>query len=257
MNVPVQVSPLPAPTGRPQQIRTTPQHLLVSFVLLVTSMLVTVQFRTEQTIQRTLGIATPQLQELGFRLRRAEAARQTLEQQVVMLREQVAAVIEAVGEEQEGLRQMTAEIDELRALAGLTPVAGPGVVVEIRDSVRKPAPDQDPNDVLVHYTDLQAVVNDLWAAGAEAIAINDERLTVASSIQCVGTTVLVNRRRMAPPFRIVAIGDAAVLEAYMVRRGGVVGLLRAYGFPVQVSRHQRLTLPAYRGPIPAAGQARP
>ena len=96
---------------------------------------------------------------------------------------------------------------------------GPGIVIEIRDSMRSLPAGADPNDVLVHYTDLQSVVNELWAAGAEAVAVNGERFTVRSSIRCIGTTVLVSGRLMAPPFRIQAIGDPGRLAAYVGRRG--------------------------------------
>jgi uncharacterized protein YlxW (UPF0749 family) len=79
---------------------------------------------------------------------------------------------------------------------------------------------ENPNDVLLHYTDLARIVGDLWAAGTEALTINDERFTATSGIECVGTTVLVNRRRIVPPFRIAAIGDPEVLVRSMARPGG-------------------------------------
>lgn len=226
--------------------------LLIAVVTLLVAVLLVTQFRTERSIRRTLGVTTPQLEELGYRLRRAESIRRALEQQVVTLREQVAAMGRAAGREEAGLRALSEEMERLRAFAGFTPVAGPGVVVEVRDSSRDLAPGQDPNDVLVHYTDLQTLVNELWAAGAEAMAINGERFTVTSSIQCVGTTVLVNKRRITAPFRIAAIGDAQALEAYLTRQGGVVGLLQAFGFPVVVSRSRHIALPPYRGTFPLA-----
>jgi len=224
----------------------------LAVVLLITALLVTVQVRTERGIQRTLGIPSPRLEELGYQLRRAEAQRRAMEQEVATLRDRVDAMRRSAIEGQGALGPLGRELDRLRALAGFTAVRGPGVVVLIADSPRPLWPGEDPNDVLVHYADLQAVVNDLWAAGAEAVAINGERFAAISAIQCVGTTILVNQRRITPPFRIEAIGDAAPMREYVLREDGALAYLRAFAFPISVARSDRLVLPAYRGPLPAA-----
>ncbi len=221
-------------------------------VLLLTTGLVTAQFLTERSIQRTVGVGSTRLQEFAYRLQREEAERQDLEQQVTALRERLAGRARAAAEDEVSLGRRAAELDRLRLLAGLTPVNGPGIVVDVRDSLRRPGPGEDPNDGLVHYTDLQAIINDLFAAGAEAVAVNGERFTVASSVQCVGTTVLVNAKRLAPPFHLQAIGDEAALEEFVTRPEGAVRTLQAFGFPVAVSR-ARLVLPAYRGVFSPTG----
>ena len=231
-------------------------QMAVGVVLLLATGLLTAQLLTERNIRRTVGVGSPRLQEIAYRLQRSEAARQRLEQQVTALREQVAGLARAVAEDEVSLRRRTAELDRLRMLAGLTPVSGPGVVVEVQDSPRQPGPAEDPNDGLVHYTDLQAIINDLFAGGAEAVAVNGERFTVASAVQCVGTTVLLNGKRLAVPFRLEAIGDDAALQAFVTRPAGAVRTLQAFGFPVAVSR-TRLVLPPYRGTFPLAEMAAP
>ncbi len=227
------------------------KSIAVAAVLLLSGLLLTVQMRTERVIQRTLGMPSPQLQELGFRLRRAEVQRQVMEREVTALRDRIAVVRQTTVEREDSQRALVNDVDRLRALGGFTAVEGPGVAVELRDSARVLRPGEDPNDVLLHYADLQAVVNELWAAGAEAVAINGERLTTVSAIQCVGTTVLVNRRRLSPPFRIDAVGDPAALRAYLTRASGIVGYLSAFGFPASVTRAGSLRLPPYRGPLSA------
>jgi len=223
---------------------------MVTVVLLLTALLFTLQLRTERTIRRSLGVPSPRLEEFGYRLRRTEALRRTMEEEVETLRGRVAAMRLMAVEGEEGVRAQAAEVERLSAAAGFTALAGPGIVLEIRDSPRPLRPEEDPNDVLVHYTDLQAVVNELWAAGAEGVAINGERFTPASSIRCVGTTILINRRRLSPPFRIEAIGDPAALRVYLLRAEGTVPYLRAFAFPVSLTTAGRLTLPASRGPLP-------
>lgn len=229
-----------------------PFSAAMAVVLSLTALVLTVQLRTEGTIRRTLGIPSPQLQEFGYRLRRAEAQRQTMEQEVAALRERVADMRRAAVGGQDGLRRLGEELDRLRTLGGFTALAGPGVRVELRDSDRGLGPGENPNDVLVHYTDLQAIVNELWAAGAEAVAINGERFTVGSSIQCVGTTILINRRRITPPFQIEAIGDPVALQTYLARPEGMVAYLRAFGFPASLAPARDMIIAAYRGPLPVA-----
>jgi uncharacterized protein YlxW (UPF0749 family) len=124
---------------------------------------------------------------------------------------------------------------------------GPGLTVAITDSRRPLRPGEDPNLVLIHYSDVRAVVNMLWAAGAEAIAVNDERIISTTGLSCVGTTILCNTRRMAPPYRIVAIGDPAALVAAAQARGGILDQLRAFDFPVTVTTGTDLAVPAYSG----------
>jgi uncharacterized protein YlxW (UPF0749 family) len=221
-------------------------------VLLVTAFLAVMQLRTERSIRQILGVPSTRLEEFGYRLARVEAAQRDLQQEVETLRERVAAMRRLSAEGRAGTVALNAEVEQLSVLTGLTAVRGPGIVIEIGDSTRSLAAGEDPNDVLVHYTDLQAVVNDLWAAGAEAVAVNGERFTVRSSIQCIGTTVLLNGRRIAPPFRIQAIGDPGRLAAYVSRPQGTVVYLQAFGFPAIITRATRVLLPAYRGPLPLA-----
>ncbi|MDQ7843939.1 MAG: DUF881 domain-containing protein [Armatimonadota bacterium] len=219
-------------------------------VLLLAALLLTLQFRTERAIREALGIPSPQLEAFGYRLRRAETQRRAMEEEVAALREQVAEMRRIAAGAEGELRRLSGELDYLRALAGLTALAGPGLVIVLRDSDRVPLPGEDPNNVLIHYTDLQAIVNDLWAAGAEAIAINGERLFVGSSIQCVGATILVNHRRLAPPFRVEAIGNPEALRTYLLRPAGTVQDLRALDFPATIAAVRHLVVPPYRGPLP-------
>ena len=246
------ISPSPTgPAGRTSQSRGHwAERAALALVFILAASLLTVQVRTERNINRAIGIRSTRLEDLAYRVRREDAAREAMEQQVTVLREQTAEMARVTGEGRENLGQLAAELDRLRTLAGVTAVTGPGIVVDVRDNPRALGAGEDPNDALVHYTDLRAIVNDLFAAGAEAIAINGERFTVTSALMCVGTTVLLNGKRLAPPFRIEAIGDPVALKRFVHREEGTIGLLKAFAFPVAVSASERLTLPPYRGAFP-------
>lgn len=147
--------------------------------------------------------------------------------------------------------------DELKLAnfqAGLTPVQGPGLVVTLTDSKMQianapasalPIPGA-PN--LIHDTDLNQTVNELKAAGAEAIAINNQRLVGMSPIRCAGPTVYVNNTPQTPPYAIRAIGDPATLETAMNLPNGVAdGLRRMDPAMIRMQKAARVVIPAYSG----------
>lgn len=151
---------------------------------------------------------------------------------------------------QDGLAEVRARAARLEALAGLAAVSGSGVTVELRDSTLREARTSDPNDLVIHEQDLQAVVNGLWNAGAEAIAINGERITALSAVRCVGNTLLLHGSVYSPPYRIRAIGNPGGLlrgldRDPLVQRFRVVADDFRLGF--DVTPKDRLELPPFRG----------
>ncbi len=227
--------------------RISRKHLLIAAVALVGAFLVVSQARMERQVRRLLAVPSPQLAELAYRMQLEERRRADLEADVRQLRRQIEDMTETAGRNQRGLRTMSLELREARILAGFTSVEGPGVLIELSDNPRVLQPTENPNDVLLHYTDLVRVVGDLWAAGAEAVAVDDERLIGTSAIECVGTTILVNQRRLTPPFRITAIGEPSLLAGAVGGRGAGLDMLRTFGFPVRIMRQQNVQIPAYRG----------
>ncbi len=106
---------------------------------------------------------------------------------------------------------------ELSVQAGLARVHGPGLVVTLTDAQRDAngrfPRDASPDDLVVHQQDIQAVLDALWSAGAEAIQMQDQRLIATSAPRCVGNTLLLNGRTYSPPYTIAAVGDAAAMQA--------------------------------------------
>jgi uncharacterized protein YlxW (UPF0749 family) len=105
---------------------------------------------------------------------------------------------------------------ELAGEGGMDPVHGPGLVVTLQDAQRDAngrfPRDASPDDLVVHQQDIQAVLNALWSAGAEAIQMQDQRIIATSVPRCVGNTLLLNGRTYSPPYAITAIGDAAAMQ---------------------------------------------
>jgi uncharacterized protein YlxW (UPF0749 family) len=105
---------------------------------------------------------------------------------------------------------------ELAGDAGLDPVHGPGLIVTLTDAQRDAngrfPRDASPDDLVVHQQDIQAVLNALWSAGAEAIQMQDQRIIATSAPRCVGNTLLLNGRTYSPPYIITSVGNAAAMQ---------------------------------------------
>jgi uncharacterized protein YlxW (UPF0749 family) len=115
------------------------------------------------------------------------------------------------------LTAMLARSTELAAAAGLDPVHGPGLVITLTDAQRDAdgrfPRDATPDDLVVHQQDIQAVLNALWSAGAEAVQMQDQRIIATSAPRCVGNTLLLNGRTYSPPYTITAIGDISAMKS--------------------------------------------
>lgn len=140
-------------------------------------------------------------------------------------------------------------LNESKMLAGTVAVRGSGIVVTLHDSP-KLDPTETRSDVIenyvVHDTDLRAIVDELFASGAEAISINEQRLIANSSVRCVGPVVLVNSVQVAPPYVIKAIGKQDVLDKALTLPGGVADALFLLDM-IEVTKQRDLLVPAYAG----------
>ncbi|HLJ58653.1 MAG TPA: DUF881 domain-containing protein [bacterium] len=227
-------------TARSWQIGLTAVALAVGFVLAV-------QVRTERSIETSLQVTSGRLGEVAYRYQQAEQRQADLRERLAELRQGIADEEQRAAAGREATAALAADLSRMRTLAGLSAVHGPGVLVTISDSTRALRPGEDPNLVLIHYSDVYAVVAALFAGGAEAVAVNGERVVGTTGISCVGTTILCNARRLAPPYRIEAIGDPHALRTVVTARGGILDELRAFDFPVTVAVESDVRLSAYAG----------
>lgn len=175
------------------------------------------------------------------RLSEATAALNQLQAEHNALLEQNQALEKTLKEYQEG--NFGEEMEELLSFAGLTEVSGSGVIVTMNDSSSRGSGDM--NAYLVHAEDLLAVVNELYAAGAEAVSINGQRMVGKSAITCAGSIVMVNGIRVAAPFEIKAVGDADVMDSALRFPGGVVDNLSPWGIEISIHKVASVEVPAY------------
>ncbi|MEU4420614.1 DUF881 domain-containing protein [Actinoplanes sp. NPDC024001] len=144
--------------------------------------------------------------------------------------------------------------DAMREPAGFTALRGPGLTVTLNDSPRRGtdfgdnAPDND--DLVVHQGDVQAVVNALWAGGAEAMTIMDIRVISTSAVRCVGNTLLLHGQVFSPPFKITAIGEPTAMGRALDSSEGVRQFREAvadFGLGYAEKVEKNVTVRAYDG----------
>jgi uncharacterized protein YlxW (UPF0749 family) len=154
------------------------------------------------------------------------------------------------------LEAMQRRIAALVPDAGTEAVRGPGLTVTLTDAARDAEGrfprDASPDDLVVHQQDIDAVLNALWSAGAEAIAMQDQRIIATSAPRCVGNTLLLNGRTYSPPYTITAVGDAAAFQAALTD-APLVRLYRQYvirfGLGYREQPSPDLEIPGYSGPL--------
>lgn len=205
----------------------------IAFVCIVLGIMLAVQFRTTQDIRSTIPFQ--RAEDLSQRLNQAEKERDAALRQLQEV--QNATISEAV----------TKEVEMFRTAAGYTSLEGPGVIVTIDDSKRPIKPGENPNLYLIHDDDILKVINELWASGAEAISINEQRLVIGSEIRCAGPTLSVNNARYSPPYEIRAIGDPKTLSASLKMRGGVMETLQFWGIQVNMKLAPDVKVAAFKG----------
>jgi uncharacterized protein YlxW (UPF0749 family) len=221
--------------------------LFVSTVVL--GVVVGVQLQTQSTRSPISARYSADLADAANAMQRDQ---DQLRSEVAALRGQLDRVQEQAATLDDRSAELQRQVDALKAAAGLTSVAGSGLVVTLDDG-RLPAnaPRRSIELAIVHSQDITDVFNAAWKAGASGIAVNEERITAATA--CVGATIQINGRLMSPPFVVNILGP----QDQLLRALGDPGELRdikrrseLYGLRLAMDRAPEIRLPAYTGAIP-------
>jgi len=233
---------LPPPRGR--------FHARVVTALVVTGLATGI---AAAQVRRDAEVTDDIRRSLVSEVERRTEATDALAGQAADLRAEVSTTrAGALGTDTAG-RALAERVALLELVTGTVPVRGPGLVVVLDDA--EEGAGAEPGDGRVFDRDLQDVVNALWAAGAEAIAINGQRLTAITAIRSAGEAVLVDLRPLAPPYRLEAVGDVDAMEPAFVdsptaRR--FHSWTTVYGIGFEVRRGKELRLPAAPEPVTRA-----
>jgi uncharacterized protein YlxW (UPF0749 family) len=184
---------------------------------------------------------------------------QSLETDGANLRAEIKALNDQIKALNAQLAGRSAQAGQLAALteaekerAGLIAASGPGITVDLADGNDPHLPGDDKRDWQVKYLDLQDVVNLLWSAGAEAVAVNRQRLIPTSSFYVAGSDVLLNGVHLHSPYRIEAIGDVSRFNGYLEDQNNLSELKNRselYQLKLTWAGQRDLRLPAFDGAV--------
>lgn len=224
-------------------------QVTLAVALAALGFLVAVQYRSEAPRVR---YTSQERAPLIDTVRALQAQQEVLKRSVVAAR---AKLSELEGSSK-GSAVLVAELNrrlaDARLAAGLVALTGPGIIIRLEDSLFAPSIGENAADYTVSGQDIRAIVDELWLAGAEAVAVNGERLVSTSAIVELGTSILVNAAYLAPPYDIGAIGpadlyerlrrSASFAEFYRVR-------VQGYGLQIRVAERETPVIAAYAGTV--------
>lgn len=207
----------------------------LTVVLLILGILLALQFRTQRLLASSLE--AQKTGDLVAMWKNSNAKRSQLIQEINELEGQLQSLTSAWGESDKAQAALEKEILRLKTALGLIPVKGPGITVTFTGE----SPLLD--------TDLIDLINELWVSGAEAIAINDHRVTLATFIvdKEEGPSIYhtVNGQKLLYPIVIKAIGDPDTLEKGLTFTGGILDNLNTlYNIRPDIKKHQEIKIPA-------------
>lgn len=150
------------------------------------------------------------------------------------------------------------KLTALEKTAGAQQLKGKALTVTLNDAppnatAKLPGyPEPQPDYLVIHQQDLQAVVNALWQGGAKGIKVMDQRLIATSAVRCVGNTLILQGRVYSPPYKITAVGDTGKLQAALTASKAIQNYkvyVDVYGLGWKVTDDGTVTLPGYSGTV--------
>jgi uncharacterized protein YlxW (UPF0749 family) len=219
-------------------------QVTLSIALLVLGFLIAAQIAAEGPRIRYSTEERSPLIETALGL---QAQQDALKADILRLREQIGQLEAQDPGAAESLRRLYADLEQARLAAGLIAISGPGLAFRFQDG--SPGTGVD---ALVSAQDVRVLVQELWLAGAEGIAVNGERVAATSAIIDIGGSILVNSAYLAPPYTITAVGPPDLYERL---QGSVAfvefvqGRIERSGMSLSVAQLQSVDLPAFAGTV--------
>ncbi len=223
-------------------------QLVIGVICIILGFFIAIQFKTVQENYLDGLLPNQRSAQLVSELKNLRSEKENLVKEVETLQTELNAITSSASDESGVLKNLQEQVNRYKMLAGYTDLVGQGIIFTI---------DNPPSDfnglyetnIVDEYQQLLAVINELNAAGAEAISINDQRLLSMTEIRAAGEYLSINTQQYKPPFVIKAIGNKSVLEAALVQRFGFVPALQERGFQVDVQSFDAVVIPKFNAII--------
>ena len=226
-------------------------QITTGIVILFLCFLIAIQFKSVTIHNEENSIKNMRVDEMLGELKKEREINEDLKKQIEAYQNDIAQYREDAEQNSGYSKFLSEQLKRAELMAGFVDVKGPGITITLSDMDNRKNGNAilSANETLIHDEDLRRVINELCAAGAEAICVNDSRIISTSAVRCVGPTILVNDTKMTPPYVIKAIGKSDQLEAAMKLNGGVIDNLKVWGFTINISKQNELIIPKYSGTV--------
>ncbi|MCY0892933.1 MAG: DUF881 domain-containing protein [Acidibacillus sp.] len=224
-----------------------------TIVAFVFGTMMSVQYHDVELGGAALWAGSPDVASVNARLVAVQNYNKQVYQKTKQITQQILQLQDQALAQGGEMAHVERELRAARILAGTVPLVGPGVSVTISDGKMD---EVAMAQFITHDWDLRSVVNELFAAGADAVSINSARVTETTGIFCVGPVVRVGTMQIGPPFIIRAIGQSGVLSAALNLPGGPLDILRGANRGLSVSnpiQEKMISIPAYQTPLVITG----
>jgi uncharacterized protein YlxW (UPF0749 family) len=224
-------------------------QVTLGIALLVLGFLIAAQLSAQGPRVRYTSQERAPLVETATELQRQH---DQLRDEITALRGQIAALEEQGQGTTELVRQLNQQLADARIAAGLIPLTGTGLVLQLSDSTLAVPAGANEADYLVSARDIRTVIAELWLAGAEAISVNGERVTVSTGVLDIGHTILVNSAYLSPPYQVTAIGPTDMLDQLGLSEGWrdfIQTRRGTFGLDISFAEPETVDVPAFAGSL--------
>lgn len=222
-------------------------HVILSFVLLVTGFILALSYQFANEGQGDQGVTEKQWKredELRNQVLFEQSVNRNLTDELRAIQGEINAIEEEIAIQEKAYFNLVEDLDKLRMVTGAVGIKGPGIEVTLSDAEYFPD-GENPNYYIVHEIHIQKVIHELLVTGAEAIAVNGQRISNRSYIQCVGPVIRIDGTTSFAPFVITAIGDADKLQAALNLYGGVKDQLLSDQVQVKIEKKDLIIMDPY------------
>ncbi len=211
-------------------------------VFLIFGMVIAVQFKNTMAARKTSASSKYTVDTLKEQLARVqeetEELKKAIDENVVMKNELIKEYVSQQNDD-----QLEKQWESIKLHTGMVGVKGPGIVISLHDAPAR-QPDTPLSLLIIHDQDIKVILNDLKKAGAQAIAVNGERIVPMSEQVCAGPTIMINGNRHPVPYIIEAIGDPDELYESITTSSRIANMTE-FNIRVEITKSKEIVLPKF------------
>ncbi|SCB89040.1 Uncharacterized conserved protein YlxW, UPF0749 family [Fictibacillus enclensis] len=225
-------------------MRPTGKYVFFSIIMLVTGFFLSYSYQTTKKEAGTHETSSEWKQEDSLRsaILKTQKTNRELNNELKKIQLQIQNRENKLADQEKKSFNLVEDLKKLREVTGGIKVKGPGIEVTLSDASYVPE-GENPNNYIVHEEHIRSVIYEMLVSGAEAVAVNGQRISHTSYISCIGPVVSVDGNQYPAPFTITAIGDKTVLEKSL--NLSVVNELVNDGVEVRIAKKDEITMDPY------------